>query len=229
LLTAAAACGGPTDEAYDLVILNGRVMDPETEFDAVAKVGIVDGRIAVITDAPLAGAREIDATGLVVAPGFIDTHYPAVDRFGSKMAVADGITTGRDLEAGATDVGRWYATKDSSGWQVNFGTTSSMIGNRMKVPDPEVNMSVPLDASTASGYTNLSAADGLQGWSLETSDIDQMNQVLSLLDDDLRQGALGIGVGAAYMARGLTSYEQSLAQKTAGAYGRLTSVHTRYH
>ena len=34
---------------YDLVILNGRVMDPETKLDAVRNVGVKDGRIAVIT------------------------------------------------------------------------------------------------------------------------------------------------------------------------------------
>ena len=34
---------------YDLVINNGRVMDPETKYDAVANVGIKDGKIAVIT------------------------------------------------------------------------------------------------------------------------------------------------------------------------------------
>ncbi|MGB5571249.1 MAG: hydrolase, partial [Sedimenticolaceae bacterium] len=34
---------------YDLVINKGRVMDPETMYDAVANVGVKDGRIAVIT------------------------------------------------------------------------------------------------------------------------------------------------------------------------------------
>jgi hypothetical protein len=45
----------------------------------------------------------------------------------------------------------------------------------------------------------------------------------------LREGAIGVGVGAAYMARGLTSYEQFEAQRTAARYGRLTAVHTRFH
>ena len=60
---------------YDVVINNGRVMDPETLFDGVANVGIKDGRIAEISKTPLKGAKTIDATGHIVAPGFIDTHF----------------------------------------------------------------------------------------------------------------------------------------------------------
>jgi len=60
---------------YDLFINNGRVMDPETKYDQVANVGIKDGKIAVITKDAIKGREAIDATGLVVAPGFIDTHF----------------------------------------------------------------------------------------------------------------------------------------------------------
>ncbi len=40
---------------YDLVILNGRVMDPETMLDAVMNVGVKEGGIAVITKERIAG------------------------------------------------------------------------------------------------------------------------------------------------------------------------------
>src|SRR6204780_1543674 len=58
-----------------LIIRNGRVMDPASHLDAVRDVAIENGRIAAIgqnLDAP--GATELDATGLIVAPGFIDMH-----------------------------------------------------------------------------------------------------------------------------------------------------------
>jgi imidazolonepropionase-like amidohydrolase len=61
-------------QEYDVVILNGRVMDPETKYDDIANVGIKDGKIAVITKDKITGKETIDATGHVVAPGFIDIH-----------------------------------------------------------------------------------------------------------------------------------------------------------
>jgi cytosine/adenosine deaminase-related metal-dependent hydrolase len=214
---------------YDLVINNGRVMDPETMYDDIANVGIKDGRIAAITKAKINGKETINAKGLVVAPGFIDTHFHAVDRFATKMVVADGVTTGMDLEAGATPVGDWYAAKDKSGWQVNYGTTSGMSMIRLKVHDPEVKINETLDVSIYGKYIDQAAEDGVPGWSVTKSNLEQMNQILKMMDEDLRQGAIGVGVTSAYMNRGLTTYEQFEQQRLAARYGRVTSVHTRFH
>ena len=59
---------------YDRVILGGRVMDPASKLDAVRNIGLLDGRIAIITTEALRGRDTIDARGLIVAPGFIDIH-----------------------------------------------------------------------------------------------------------------------------------------------------------
>jgi N-acyl-D-aspartate/D-glutamate deacylase len=59
-------------DVYDLVIARGRVVDPASRFDAVAWVGISRGLVQSISLEALAGRDTIDATGLVVAPGFID-------------------------------------------------------------------------------------------------------------------------------------------------------------
>ncbi|MGB5391057.1 MAG: D-glutamate deacylase, partial [Thermoanaerobaculia bacterium] len=65
MLVSALAATPPlfADEAYDLVILNGRVMDPETSFDNVRNVGIKDGKIVTITEESIKGKETIDATG----------------------------------------------------------------------------------------------------------------------------------------------------------------------
>lgn len=214
---------------YDVVILNGRVIDPETMFDAVANVGIKDGIIAIITKSQIKGKETIDATGHVVAPGFIDTHYHATDVFASKMALRDGVTTGMDLEAGSFNVKAWYDEKAKSGWQVNYGTSSSLLFNRMAVHDPDAELSGPVDYSTIPIYASKALKDGVQGWADTKSTVEEMNKVMQLMDEDLRQGAIGVAAPIAYMAKGISSYELFEGQRVGANYGRVTSVHTRYH
>src|SRR5271157_659831 len=85
------------------IIRNGRVMDPASRLDAIRDVAIEDGRIAAIShNIEAAGAREIDATGLIVAPGFIDMHvhlrepgfeHAETIESGSRAAAAGGFTS----------------------------------------------------------------------------------------------------------------------------------------
>jgi len=64
----------PLSAQYDLVVLNGHVMDPASGRDGMANVGVTGGRIAAITTRAITGKDTIDATGLIIAPGFIDIH-----------------------------------------------------------------------------------------------------------------------------------------------------------
>src|SRR5271166_4871912 len=87
----------------ELVIRNGRVMDPASGLDAVRDIAIEDGRIAAIGEnIDAAGAREIDASGQIVAPGFIDMHvhlrepgfeHAETIESGSRAAAAGGFTS----------------------------------------------------------------------------------------------------------------------------------------
>src|SRR5208282_2367561 len=86
-----------------LVIRNGRVMDPASGLDAVRDVAIEDGRIAAIGEnLDATGAHEFDASGLIVAPGFIDMHvhlrepgfeHAETIESGSRAAAAGGFTS----------------------------------------------------------------------------------------------------------------------------------------
>src|SRR5271169_1574505 len=82
---------------YDVVIHGGRVLDPETSLDAVRDVGIRGGQIVAISEQPLSGKRMIDATALVVAPGFIDLHQHDLSPEGMRFKAMDGITTALEL------------------------------------------------------------------------------------------------------------------------------------
>ena len=124
----------PCSADYDIAINNGRVMDPETGFDAIRNVGVKDGRITIITEDTISATEQIDATELVVAPGFIDTHFHHTRPIGYKLALRDGVTTAMDLEAGAYGprVDDWYKMHEGKS-QVNYGTSSGHEFARSKV------------------------------------------------------------------------------------------------
>jgi hypothetical protein len=65
MLLVFGVAGASQAETYDVVILNGRVMDPETSFDAIRNVGVKNGKIVTITKDAIKGNETIDATGLV--------------------------------------------------------------------------------------------------------------------------------------------------------------------
>ena len=229
-LSAGLVFGQPVfAQDYDLVILNGRVMDPETMLDAELNVGVKDGRIAMITAKALQGKRSIDASGHVVAPGFIDFHFHALDGLSLKLAALDGVTTGMDLEIGAINVDKWYKAKKGK-WPLNYGTGVSQEGARVRVHDPEVKISGWYDAPTILGGLRAQAcADGTCGWQDTRSDQQNLNKVLRILDEELRQGALNLSSTIGYMTNGVTTFEMYKSQEVAGNYGRYTGAHVRFH
>lgn len=88
-----SACEAPERTMiFDIVIEHGRVIDPETKFDAVRSVGILDGKIVSITEEMLTGRETINAVGLVVAPGFIDIHSHSPTPLGTSYQIRDGVT-----------------------------------------------------------------------------------------------------------------------------------------
>ena len=86
-----------------LVIRNGRVIDPASNLDKICDVFCVNGYVAAIGERLYAtGAEEFDASGLIVAPGFIDMHvhlrepgfeHAETIETGSRAAAAGGFTS----------------------------------------------------------------------------------------------------------------------------------------
>src|ERR1700683_2389583 len=86
-----------------LLIRNGRVIDPASATDKLADVLITDGAIAAVdTGLEAPGAEILDAAGLIVAPGFIDMHvhlrepgfeHAETIESGSRAAAAGGFTS----------------------------------------------------------------------------------------------------------------------------------------
>ena len=178
---AVAACSPPSQEqSYDLVIANGRVIDPESGLDEIRHLGIRGGTIAIISTTPLQGTRVIDAARRVVAPGFIDLHEHGQQEESYRMMVRDGVTSAFELEVGTGDVASWYAAREP-GQIVNYGVSIGHIPARMKVlGDP--------------GRGLLPAGIGGSG----TANESQLAQMEAILRKGLAEGAVAMGFGTAY-------------------------------
>src|ERR1041384_2606102 len=118
--------------AYDLVIQNGRGIDPESGLDAVRSLGIRGGRIAAVSAGPLKGRATIEARGLVVAPGFIDLHVHGQNDENYRVYAMDGVTTALELEVGVADVPGFYAAREGKAL-INYGASAGHIPARMAV------------------------------------------------------------------------------------------------
>ena len=112
----AAAPPLPPSEQFDIILRGGRVIDPETNTDAVLNVGIRGGEIAAVTSRALAATpgrtTVLDLpAGTVVAPGFIDTHAHGQNEQCDALQAQDGVTTHLELEFGAWPVADFYAAR----------------------------------------------------------------------------------------------------------------------
>lgn len=180
LLLGVSACSREAAPTYDLVIANGRVMDPESGLDAVRHVGIRGGTVESVSETALEGRRVIDATGHVVAPGFIDLHEHGQQGESYRMMVRDGVTSAFELEVGTGDVPAWYAQREG-GQIVNYGVSIGHIKVRMKVL-----------GDTGTGL--LPAGVGGSGSATEA----QLVEMEQLLRQGLADGAVAVGFGSAY-------------------------------
>ena len=165
---------------FDIVLANGRVMDPESNLDAVRNIGIRAGKIAAISARPLRGRTVVDVKGLVVAPGFIDLHSHGQDDENYRYKARDGVTTALELEVGVSPVAAWYAQRDGKSL-INFGATVGHIPAKMAVMK-DTGAFLPRD----NAINRLSTPD-------------EVRQITDLIKQGLDEGALGIGFGINYV------------------------------
>ena len=208
-----------TPPPYDIVLANGRVIDPETKLDAVRSVGIKDGRIAAVSSAALKGQVVVDATGLVIAPGFIDWHAHGQNTLADRVQAFDGVTTALEFEAGMLPIGRWYDLQARSKRVVNYGASSSWGIARMVTLE---GLPLPAQPSAAALFANFV----LKKWPNDIATPEQVATIVNLIEQGLKEGGLGIGVVPGY-APG-SGYKELLAVHTLAAkYKVPTYSHVR--
>ncbi|TNE58195.1 MAG: D-aminoacylase [Alphaproteobacteria bacterium] len=82
---------------YDLIIRGGTIVDGSGAAPFTGDLAVKDGKIAAVGDITGSAAREVDAHGLLVTPGFVDihTHYDGQATWGSELSPSSnhGVTT----------------------------------------------------------------------------------------------------------------------------------------
>jgi N-acyl-D-aspartate/D-glutamate deacylase len=195
------------NETYDLVIANGRAMDPESGLDAPRNVGISSGKIRAISTETLQGKQIIEAKGLVVSPGFIDLHQHGQDAENYAAKAGDGVTTALELEVGVADIDSWLAEREGKAL-INYGASIGHIAVRMKV------MHDPGDL--------LPSGDAAH----RVATMAEMEEIKSLMEKGLRRGALAVGVGPTYTPEA-TNWEILEVLRIAARHRASCHVHIR--
>lgn len=219
------------------VFTSARVINPETNFDDVRDVIIVAGKIANIygpfkrnVDGSLAQAEDdpegmesgavcIDASGLVLAPGFIDLHAHGQNVESATLQMQDGVTTALELEVGVHPVAPFYDAREAQGWPINFGCSAGHIPARIAVLEGiEVG-----HALTVEGCEKLTFEAGSH--SIVATD-EQVVDIVRTMEDGLTGGAVGYGLGIEY-TQGADHREVYRIMESAGKKGVACFIHLR--
>ncbi|WP_296576736.1 amidohydrolase family protein [Phreatobacter sp.] len=212
-MTSVAAAG-----PFDLVIRGGRVVDPDSRRDEVCDLAVTKGRIAAVGAVSGPGAREIDARGLVVAPGFVDLHAHGQTVAADRMQAFDGVTTTLELEAGVLPVALWYENQARKGRVLNYGTAANWAFARIAAMigvEPEADL----------GFMGRHAKD--KRWIDNVATDAEMAEILRRLRQGLDEGGIGIGILNAY-APGAGVKEMSAVCSLAADYAVPTYTHVAY-
>jgi N-acyl-D-glutamate deacylase len=200
LITSIDAYGNGAGQVYDIVILSGRVIDPETNLDRIANVGINADRIAVITDSSIRGKRVLHAQGLLVAPGFIDLHSHGQSKAADRMQAFDGVTTALELESGILPIAAWYSAQEKSGRVLNYGASAAWTFARIQ----------ELENETAQpDLLWFQKAFALHRWVNDPATPEQVRNITRSLEQGINEGAIGIGINAGYAPAG--GYKELMA------------------
>jgi N-acyl-D-aspartate/D-glutamate deacylase len=214
---------------YDIVLLGGRVIDPESGLDAVMNVGVSAGRIEAVSPEPLDGATLVDVSGLVVAPGFVNVHSHAWTPLGQQFEVQDGVTTALELEAGAypvTSFGLHEPIAIAGKSRINFGASVGHAFIRSAILEG--------DAAVSSAHEMVSRAlAGEPSMSMERPAFreplsgDQRSELKAHLERGLEQGGLGIGMLLDYMSEVVDDAEMRVIFAVASEHQAPVMVHIR--
>ncbi|MGE5630869.1 MAG: N-acyl-D-amino-acid deacylase family protein [Caulobacteraceae bacterium] len=199
---------------FELVINNGNVVNIEDGTISKCNIGIKSGKIAALSRETIEGEISIDASGMLVSPGFIDMHMheDPLNKSGSSVFIEEGIfknmvlmgvTTciGGNCGIAMDDVGGYLQTVDQQGISVNFGTFLGYSAVREKI-------------GVLDNYRPLTKIEA--------------EEAKKLIRAGLSEGAVGLSFGLEYTPGSTTNELIEMAKVLRDFPGKMLAAHYRY-
>jgi len=187
-----AACTRTTaQQPYDIVITGGSVLNGEGTPAVRTDVGIRGGRIATIGDLSAAQAtRQIDASGLTVAPGFIDMHnhsdYTILVEPKAESMIRQGVTTmvlGESRSAGPMKPGADEARARADGVTVDWTTLGEYFA---KLERQHMSTNIASYVGEEQVWTYV------KGYGQSAATAQELDEMKRLIAQAMEEGAMGL-------------------------------------
>jgi len=216
---------------YDVLIRNGRVIDGSGNPWFWADVGIKGDRIVLVGHAPAdAHAKQtIDATGLIVAPGFIDmleqSEYSLLVDRQAVSKLTQGITTGITGEGNSISPQNKATIEDQQDWLEHYHQTvdwSDLKGyfDRLEKQGSGINLGTYVGAAQVREY--------VVGHDNRAATPEELHKMQDLVEQEMKQGALGVSTALIYAPGNYASTDELIAlAKAASKYGGIYASHIR--
>lgn len=197
----------PVARDYDVVIRHGRVIDGTGAPAIAADVAVRQGRVVAVGDITGTADTEIDATGKVVAPGFIDVHTHSEELTEVPLAenfLRMGVTTMVAGNCGSSkfDVAEWFDEIRKTGVAINVAT---LIGQ-----------------GTVRGQI-------MGGSFIRPATPAEVEKMKAMVEKAMNDGAVGLSTGLIYLPGTYTKTEEIIElAKVAAAHGGIYASHMRH-
>lgn len=216
---------------YDLVIKNGKIIDGTGSPGFFADVAIKDGKIAKISKGLTDAKKTIDASRLIVTPGFIDSHSHSdrslLEHPDQTEKVEQGITTSIGGVCGLSP----------APLPINFPADSSeKVGEFGKKTEVYKNIGTFFDAARKSSFGSSLAAfighasirEAVMGLDNRKPTEEELNKMKDYVHDAMKNGALGISFGLIYTPSCYAKTEELIElAKVVSEYNGIISAHIR--
>jgi N-acyl-D-aspartate/D-glutamate deacylase len=223
-----SGCARPAaQQQYDVLITGGSVLDGEGTPAVRADVGIRGGRIATIGDlGTAAAARRIDASGLTVAPGFIDIHnhsdYTILVEPKSESMIRQGVTTmvlGESRSAGPMKPGAEEARARADGVTVDWATLGEYFA---KLERQHMSTNIASYVGEEQVWTYV------KGYGQSAATPQELTEMKRLVAQAMEEGAMGLSTALLEPPSSFATTANLIdLARTAKQYGGIYSSHIR--